>query len=81
MLGVKSTEDIDWYLQPPHFEKLLSRLVTHLDKVAQIVLHFSCAVSIDYFDAVCLHIDILVHASAQLLFQNFVDLSFNSIEY
>lgn len=43
LLGVRSMEDIDWYLQPPHFEKLLSRLVPHLDKVAQIVLHFSCA--------------------------------------
>lgn len=43
LLGVRSMEDIDWYLQPPHFEKLLSRLVPHLDKVAQIVLHFSFA--------------------------------------
>lgn len=43
LLGVRCMEDIDWYLQPPHFEKLLSRLVPHLDKVAQIVLHFSYA--------------------------------------
>eukprot|EP01018_Ginkgo_biloba_P030944 Gb_24781 [translate_table: standard] len=43
LLGVRSIEDIDWYLQPPHFEKLLSRLMPHLDKIAQIVLHFACA--------------------------------------
>ncbi|KAH9287987.1 hypothetical protein KI387_032104, partial [Taxus chinensis] len=43
LLGIQSIEDIDWYLQPHQFEKLLSRLLPHVDKVAQIVLHFACA--------------------------------------
>ncbi|XP_057830366.2 protein virilizer homolog isoform X1 [Cryptomeria japonica] len=43
LLGIKSIEDIDWYLQPHQFEKTLSRLLPHLDKISQIVLHFACA--------------------------------------
>ncbi|XP_031496398.1 protein virilizer homolog isoform X2 [Nymphaea colorata] len=40
-IGLHRERDINWYMQPPHFEKLLSRLSPLLDKIAQISLHFT----------------------------------------
>ncbi|CAN6455259.1 unnamed protein product [Victoria cruziana] len=40
-VGLHREMDINWYMQPSHFEKLLSRLSPLLDKIAQISLHFT----------------------------------------
>lgn len=44
MLGNKGESYVDWYLQPDYQTLLLGRLRQQLDKIAQIVLHFSISV-------------------------------------
>ncbi|KAH0460140.1 hypothetical protein IEQ34_010803 [Dendrobium chrysotoxum] len=41
VLGPEVEKDIHWYLQPEHLAVLLVRLTPLLDRIAQIVLHFS----------------------------------------
>ncbi|ERN00963.1 uncharacterized protein LOC18429037 [Amborella trichopoda] len=40
-LGPHGEWDVDWYLRPPHFEKLLSQLAPFFEKISQIVLQFA----------------------------------------
>lgn len=44
LLGPEKEKDVDWYLQPGHLSVLLGRLTPLLDKIAEIVLHFSFTV-------------------------------------
>lgn len=44
LLGPEKRREIDWYLQIGHTEKLLGQLTPHLQKVAQIILHFAISV-------------------------------------
>lgn len=46
VLGPEVEKDIHWYLQPEHLAVLLVRLTPLLDRIAQIVLHFSFTVCI-----------------------------------
>ncbi|XP_042521334.1 protein virilizer homolog [Macadamia integrifolia] len=41
ILGPEKERQIDWYLQPGNLETLLNRLMPLLDKIGQIILHFS----------------------------------------
>ncbi|KAM7500791.1 hypothetical protein LguiA_025205 [Lonicera macranthoides] len=41
LIGPEKEREIDWYLQIGHTEKLLGQLTPHLQKVAQIILHFA----------------------------------------
>lgn len=44
LLGPQKEEEVNWYLQPGHSEKLLAQLTPQLGKIAQIILH--CCVSV-----------------------------------
>ncbi|VVA15380.1 PREDICTED: embryo defective 2016 [Prunus dulcis] len=41
VLGPQKEREVNWYLHPVHLEKLLSQLMPHLDKVAQIIQHYA----------------------------------------
>ncbi|KAL9264523.1 virilizer-like protein [Drosera capensis] len=41
LLGLQKEKGINWYLQPVHVEDLVSQLMPHLDKLAQVVLHYA----------------------------------------
>lgn len=44
LLGSEKERQVNWYLHPTHLEKLLSQLTPHLDKIAQIILHYAISV-------------------------------------
>lgn len=44
VLGPQKEREVNWYLHPVHLEKLLSQLMPHLDKVAQIIQHYAISV-------------------------------------
>jgi hypothetical protein len=44
LLGSEKERQVNWYLNPTHLEKLLSQLTPHLDKIAQIILHYAISV-------------------------------------
>ncbi|GAB2264035.1 hypothetical protein Droror1_Dr00026169 [Drosera rotundifolia] len=41
LLGLQKEKGINWYLQPVHVEDLVSQLMPHLEKLAQVVLHYA----------------------------------------
>ncbi|CAN0847560.1 Protein virilizer homolog [Linum grandiflorum] len=41
LLGPHKEKQINWYLEPPHLEKLLNQLSPQLDKIAQIIKHYA----------------------------------------
>ncbi|KAL9258898.1 virilizer-like protein [Drosera capensis] len=41
LLGLQTERGINWYLQPVHVEDLVSQLMPHLEKLAQVVLHYA----------------------------------------
>ncbi|VFQ78896.1 unnamed protein product [Cuscuta campestris] len=43
LLGPQKEEEVNWYLQPGHSEKLLGQMTPQLGKISQIILH--CCVS------------------------------------
>ncbi|VFQ87443.1 unnamed protein product [Cuscuta campestris] len=43
LLGPQKEEEVNWYLQPGHSEKLLGQMAPQLGKISQIILH--CCVS------------------------------------
>uniref|UniRef100_A0A7N0V598 Virilizer N-terminal domain-containing protein n=1 Tax=Kalanchoe fedtschenkoi TaxID=63787 RepID=A0A7N0V598_KALFE len=41
VLGHQGETVVDWHLAPRHFETLLSQLQTHLEKIAEVFLHYA----------------------------------------
>ncbi|GAB2286472.1 hypothetical protein Dimus_020871 [Dionaea muscipula] len=41
LLGLQKEKVINWYLQPLHVEVLVSQLMPHLDKIAQVILRYA----------------------------------------
>lgn len=46
LLGPLEETKVNWYLEHPYVEVLLVQLSPHLDKIAQVVLHYAVSVCI-----------------------------------
>lgn len=55
LLGPLEERKVNWYLEHPYVEVLLVQLSPHLDKIAQVVLHYavSVCISLKYFVYLC----------------------------
>lgn len=49
LLGPLKERKVNWYLEQLYVEVLLGQLSPHLDKIAQIVLHYAFSVCISHY--------------------------------
>lgn len=45
ILGPQIENDVNWYLEPGHQEKLSGQLLQQLEKISQVVQHYAISVS------------------------------------
>lgn len=45
ILGPQMEDEVNWYLEPHHQEKLLGQLSLQLEKISQVVQHYAISVS------------------------------------